>query len=86
MCCRSDDECQSAPRVEAELRAVLYSEVDGCIDQKIIDGFKRLRRELARRPVEGVMFGHRITVEIHKLPQRHPSAIRSARSTQSRQS
>ena len=56
--------------VDTQLRAVLHSDVDGCLDQKIIDGFKRLRRELDKRPVEGVMFGHRITVEIRELAQR----------------
>ena len=57
--------------VDTQLSAVLQTEPDRGLNHQIIDGFERLRRQPIEAAVEGVMFGHRIAVEIGELTQRH---------------
>jgi hypothetical protein len=46
------------------------SEHDRGLNDEIIDGFERLRRQSIEAAVEGVMLGHRIAVEIGELAPR----------------
>src|SRR6202162_3230395 len=44
--------------------------LDRSLNQEIIDGFERLRRQPIEAAVEGVMLGPRSAVELGELPQR----------------
>jgi|GEM_PF-6053062 hypothetical protein len=57
--------------VSTQPGAVLQTKPDRSLNHQIIDGFERLRRQPIEAAVEGVMFGHRIAVEIGELTQRH---------------
>jgi hypothetical protein len=54
--------------VDPQLAAVLHAELHGSPHDEVIYGLEHRRRQ----PVEGVMLGHILAVEIGELAQRYP--------------
>lgn len=57
--------------VDPQLAADLQTELHSGLNDQIVDGFERLRRQPVEAAVERVMLGYRIAVESGELAQRH---------------
>jgi hypothetical protein len=57
-------------RVDAQLAAVFQPHVNGRLHQEFVDQLQRLRREPGERPLEGIVLGHCLAVEIGESAQR----------------
>ena len=57
-------------RIDAQLAAVFQTHGNGRLHQEFVDQFQRLRRKPDERPLEGIVLGHRLSIEIRKLPPR----------------
>src|SRR3989449_10898048 len=56
--------------VDAEFLAVFQTELAGGLDDGLVDGFQRGRRESVEGPVEGVVLGDQVAVKLRKSAQR----------------
>ena len=52
--------------VDAEFLAVFQTELNGRLDYVLVDGSERGRSEPVEGPVEGVMLGDRVAIELGK--------------------
>src|SRR5438034_2656482 len=55
--------------INAQTLAVFQAELDGGLDHSLIDGLHGSRGEPGEGPVEGIVFGYAMTVEVGKAPQ-----------------
>ena len=59
-------------RIDAQFFAIFQSEINGGIDDQIVDYLECLRREPVKRLVERIMFGNESAVETSESPQSIP--------------
>src|SRR5262249_12382604 len=57
--------------VHPQLGAVLQAKVDRRLNDKVVDGSEGIRRQSIEVAVERMVLGHRLTMKIRELAQRH---------------
>ena len=55
--------------VDAQSFAVLQTQCNGGLNHPLVDSLQSLRRDPAKGPIEGIVLGNRMTVELRKTAQ-----------------